>query len=58
VSLRMEGPELLAEVSDDRAGFWPDVEPRVGLAACARGQRSSAGRSSSRAIRCGARACG
>jgi len=58
VSLRTEGDELLAEVSDDGAGFGPDVEPGVGLAACARGRRSSAGTSSSRAIRGGPRACG
>ena len=31
VSLRMEGDDLLAEVTDDGAGFGPDVEPGVGL---------------------------
>jgi hypothetical protein len=58
VSFETEGDDLLAEVSDDGVGFGPDVQPGVGLAACARGRRSSAGRSSSRAIRGRARACG
>ena len=31
VSLRMEGEDLLAEVTDDGAGFGPDVSPGVGL---------------------------
>lgn len=31
VRLRMEGKDLLAEVSDDGAGFGPEVPPGVGL---------------------------
>jgi len=31
VSVRMEGDDLLAEVTDDGAGFGRDVEPGVGL---------------------------
>jgi len=31
VSLRMDGPDLLAEVSDDGAGFGPDASVGVGL---------------------------
>ena len=43
MSLRTEGDELLAEVSDDGAGFGPDVEPGVGLAPCTGGPSSSGG---------------
>jgi len=32
VSLRIEGEDLIAEVSDDGMGFGPDVPPSVGLA--------------------------
>jgi signal transduction histidine kinase len=32
VSLRTEGGDLLAEVTDDGAGFGPDASPGVGLA--------------------------
>jgi signal transduction histidine kinase len=31
VSVRMEGDNLLAEITDDGAGFGPDTSPGVGL---------------------------
>ena len=49
MTLKLEGEDLLAEVSDDRQGFGPGTVPRVGQSSMRERANSSAGNWRSRA---------